>query len=250
MYPQLTARSVEPTESDLDAERRRRLRDLALAYRVSAALRWGDLADGHISARDPEQTDSFWLLRYGVGFESATVADMVLVRPDGSVDGGADINRAAYNIHHPIHVARPDAVSAVHHHTQFGTPFSAQGRLLEMITQEATFFFENHALFDDEEVQVRSTEGGCRIAAALGDTCAVILLSHGLLTVGASVAEATARFVTMERVAEAMIKSPNARPISADAARLARDDMSGPGAWWHMFQYLLRRHVPDPTVVD
>ena len=46
--------------------RARRKRDCALGYRLFAAQKWGDLGDGHISARDPERTDCFWMLRYGV----------------------------------------------------------------------------------------------------------------------------------------------------------------------------------------
>ena len=53
--------------------RARRQRDCALGYRLLAAQRWGDLGDGHISARDPERTDCFWMLRYGVSYHAAKV---------------------------------------------------------------------------------------------------------------------------------------------------------------------------------
>ncbi len=92
--------------------RLRRKREVALGYRILAAQRWGDLGDGHISARDPEHTDCFWLLRYGVSYHAARVADLVLVGPDGKlVEGEGPINVAAFYIHHPILMARPDAVS-------------------------------------------------------------------------------------------------------------------------------------------
>ena len=60
------AGSNEPFEPLPAAERDRQLRDLALGYRLFAALRWGDLGDGHISSRDPERRDHMWLLRDGV----------------------------------------------------------------------------------------------------------------------------------------------------------------------------------------
>ncbi|MGH0033151.1 MAG: class II aldolase/adducin family protein, partial [Myxococcota bacterium] len=203
-------------------ERAKRKQQVALGYRVLAAMRWGDLGDGHISARDPERTDCFWLLRYGVSYHEATVSDLVLVGPDGGlVEGEGAINVAAYYIHHPILEARPDAVSAVHVHTGWGTPFSAEVRPILPISQESCIFFEDHALFDDEEVQVQSTEGGKRIAVALGSQGAVILRNHGLLTVAARVDEAVGRFVHMERVAEVHMKARNAKPISDAAARWA-----------------------------
>ena len=37
-------------EADVDAERLRRKRELALGYRIFGAMRWGQLGDGHISA--------------------------------------------------------------------------------------------------------------------------------------------------------------------------------------------------------
>ena len=80
-----------------------RLRELALGYRLFAALRWGDLGDGHISARDPENLDCFWLLRRDALFHEASVSDLVLVGPDGRLlSGEGDINVTAYHIHHPL----------------------------------------------------------------------------------------------------------------------------------------------------
>jgi len=229
-YPVLRRGEAELCSPDPDVERLRRKRDTALGYRLLASHRWGDVGDGHISARDPERTDCFWLLKYGVSFDQATVRDLVLVGPDGTVvEGVGDINQAAHSIHHPVHAARADVVAATHTHTQWGTPFSAERRLIEPITQEACFFYEDQALFDDEEVQVLSTDGGHRIALALGDRRVVVLANHGHLCVGASVAESVAAFILYERVAEAALKAPAAKPISSVAARIARDDLVQPG---------------------
>jgi ribulose-5-phosphate 4-epimerase/fuculose-1-phosphate aldolase len=231
--------------------RARRKRDVALGYRIFAAQRWGDLGDGHISARDPERTDCFWLLRYGVSYHRARVADLILVGPEGNiVEGEGPINEAAYYIHQPILAARPDAVSAAHVHTGWGTPFSAELRPIEPITQEACIFFEDHAIFDDEEVQVQSVEAGARIARALGSNRAVILRNHGLLTVGDGVSEAVGSFVIMERVAEAHMKAGDAKAISAEAARFAKADLIKYGAGRVGFRALIDRHIGDPSIVE
>lgn len=241
---------MSPETRSPEEVRAARQRDVALGYRILAAQRWGDLGDGHISARDPEREDCFWLLRYGVSYHAARVSDLVLVGPDGGlVEGHGPINRAAYYIHHPILVARPDAVSAVHVHTGWGTPFSAEVRPIEPISQESCIFFEDHALFDDEEVQVQSVEGGKRIAVALGKCRAVILRNHGLLTVGERVDEAVGSFVQMERVAEVQMKARLARPISPEAARYARTDLTRYGAGRVAFWSLVARYIGDPDVV-
>ena len=235
----------------VDGIRKDRKRQVALGYRLLAAQRWGDLGDGHISARDPERTDCFWMLRYGVSYHEAKVGDLVLVGPDGKlVEGEGIINVAGYYIHYPILAARPDVVSATHVHTGWGTPFSAEVRPIESITQESCIFFQDHAIFDNEEVQVQSTEGGEQIAVALANNRAVILRNHGLLTVGSRVDESVGTFVMMERVAEAHMKARNAKPISDEAAEYAKKDLIRYGAGRPGFWAMVSRHIGDPNIVD
>jgi ribulose-5-phosphate 4-epimerase/fuculose-1-phosphate aldolase len=235
---------------EFEAERTKRKREVALGYRIFSSLRWGDLGDGHITARDPELPDHMWLLRFPCGFERATVHDLVLVRPDGSTTDGTEINMTAYNIHHPIHEARPDVIGVAHTHTPFGTPFSATGRPLEAITQEACTFHDRWAFFDDEEVQILNRNGGERIADALGDKQVGILRSHGLISTGDSVGETIAAFVTLERVTEALIKAPDAKPISDASAAVTRDDLVNYRSLELAFDFLVSRHIGDPSVVD
>jgi len=243
-----TAPSIDT--ADIQQVRAKRLRDVALGYRLLAANRWGDAGDGHISARDPERTDCFWTARYGVSYHRMTVADLILVGPDGSlVEGEGPLNDAAYYIHYPILRTREDAVSACHVHTGWGSPFSAECRPVLPITQEACLFFEDHAFFDDEEVQVQSVAAGQRIADALGSNSAVILRSHGLLTVGTGVPEAVGGFIQLERVCEAHMKARDARPISAEAARFAKQDLLRLNAHRGAFFSMVDRHVGDRTVV-
>lgn len=236
--------AAEPVIADPGELRVHRKRRLALAYRVFGAMGWGSLGDGHISARDPERLDCFWLGRYGVPFRFMTTDDLVLVRPDGTLEGGGHINEAAYFIHAPLHEARPDVVAAAHCHTPYGTPFSAMLTKLTAISQEACAFFEDHEIFDDEEVNIASTEGGKRIAAAIGDARAAILRNHGLLTVGASVDAAVGYFLMMERSAEVQVKARDAKAIGAPAARKVHD-MFDEAAAWQVFQWAQRTYVPD-----
>jgi len=248
---------VEPygTQRSIEDERAHRKRVCAIGYRIFGAMRWGQLGDGHISARDPERTDHFWLLDWGVPFHAATVDALVLVGPDGSVKNDAGeatgaVNTAGYNIHSPLLAARPDVVSAAHTHTQFGTPWSATVRPFRAISQESCAFVFDQAMFDDEEVEVLSHDGGKRIAASLGDHKFVILRNHGLLTVGATVESAIGWFVTAERVAEVHVKAVDAVPISDAAARVAATTLEPDEVGWRLYQWLQRSLVPDPTVVD
>lgn len=251
-HPYYDAKSRPPTFATVEEERAHRKRMCALGYRIFGNLGFGQTGDGHISARDPERTDHFWLLRYGVPFKHATVDELVLVAPDGSLaEGTGGINTAAYNIHHPVHEARPDVVSAVHCHSHYGTPFAAQARLFEPLSQESCMFVFDQAIFDDEELNVVSPVGGERIAKAIGPNRLCILRNHGLLTAADSVESAVARFVLAERVAEVHIKAGAlGRPISEAGAKEVAISYEAANVSWHAFQYLVRDVVPDPTVVD
>jgi ribulose-5-phosphate 4-epimerase/fuculose-1-phosphate aldolase len=240
--------AYEPELNDPEALRAHRKRRLALAYRIFGAMGWGSLGDGHVSARDPERPECFWLGRYGVPFRYMTTDDLVLVRPDGSVEGSGHVNMAAYFIHHPVHEARPDVVAAAHCHTPYGTPFSASVRKLEPISQESCAFFDDHEMFDDDEVSIVSTDGGQRIAAALGGARAAILRNHGLLTVGTTVDSAIGYFLLMERCAEVQLKAVDAQPISAEMAKRVHDEFDETAAW-QAFQWAQRTYVPDTGVV-
>jgi ribulose-5-phosphate 4-epimerase/fuculose-1-phosphate aldolase len=239
---------VEPydTVRSIDVERAHRKRMCAIGYRILAAHRWGQLGDGHVSARDPELTDHFWLLDWSVPFGEATVDRLVLVGPN---DGIESVNTAGYNIHAPILAARPDAVSAAHTHTQFGTPWSANVEPFRAISQESCAFVFDQAMFDDEEVEVLTVDGGKRIAAALGESKLCILRNHGLLTVGQSVEAAVGWFVMAERVAEVHVKAPGGKAISDDAARIAASTLSPEPTGWRVFHWLQRNLVPDLGVV-
>jgi ribulose-5-phosphate 4-epimerase/fuculose-1-phosphate aldolase len=141
-------------------------------------------------------------------------------------------------------------VSASHTHTAFGTPWSANVEPFRALSQEACAFVFDQALFDDEEVEVLSIDGGKRIAAALGNRKFCILRNHGLLTVGRSVEESVGWFVMAERVAEVHVKAPHGRSISDEAAALAASTLAHDSVGWRMFQWLQRSLVPNPSVVD
>ncbi len=243
------------TDRTIELERAHRKRMCALGYRLFAAHRWGSLGDGHISARDPERTDHFWVLDWGIPFRSATMDNLVLVGPGGEThdrngQSTGGVNTAGYNIHWPVLSARPDAVSASHTHTQYGTPWSANVKPFQAISQESCAFVFDQSMFDDEEVEVLTVDGGHRIAAALGDTKLCILRNHGILTAGRSVEESVGWFIHAERVAEAHVKAPEARAISDGAARVAASTLALASAGEAAFHWAVRSFIEDPSVVE
>ena len=242
--------STPTPASDLEAERLTRKREAALGYRIMASWGWGADGSGHITARDPEHTDCFWLLAYGIPFDQATVNNLVLVNEQGEViQGNGEINPAAFYIHAPIHAHRPDVIGAIHAHTPYGTPYSALAEPLAMSSQEAAAFYQLQSVFHGEEVNVTDLATGQRIAEALGPGRLVVLANHGFLTVGSSVASAVGFYLNAESAAEVCIKAPLGREISPESAAKAHESVGPELHGWHVFQWLVRSRLSDPCAV-
>jgi hypothetical protein len=67
--------------------------------------------------------------------------------------------------------------------------------------------------------------------------------------VASRVDEAVGSFVALERVAEVHMKVRNPKPISPEAARYARDDLTSSAIGRVGFWNLVARHVEDPEIV-
>lgn len=228
--------------TELEQERLHRKQTLAAAFRLFSKFGFNEGLAGHITARDPERLDHFWVNPLGMHFGHIRVSDLILVNHEGEVvEGSRPVNRAAYAIHSQVHAARPDVVAAAHAHSLYGKTWSALGRLLDPITQDACAFYDDHALFDDYTGVVLDTEEGKRIAHALGDNKAAILTNHGLLTVGETVDEAVWWFITMERTCQAQLLAMAAgggKPIDDETARSTGAYVGSHPSGWLSFQPL------------
>ena len=115
------------------------------------------------------------------------------------------MNAAAFAIHSEIHRARPDVIAIAHAHTRSGRAWSATGRLLEPLSQDASAFYERpRSLRRLLWGRVRHRRRR-RTRAALGDKKALLLQHHGLLTVGETVDEAAFWLHLLERCCEAQL---------------------------------------------
>ena len=226
-------------------ERRHRQERLAAAFRLFAEYGFDEGVAGHITARDPERLDCFWVNPFGMHFSRIRVSDLILVDHSGNVvEGHAEVNLAAFAIHSRIHAARPDVIAAAHAHSLFGKSWSSLGRRLDPITQDACAFYEDHSVFDDYTGLVEETSEGDRIARALGLKKASILRNHGLLTVGHSVDEAAWWFITMDRSCQAQLLAEAACQPQRIPHETAKNTYALVGthlAGWFQFQPLWQR---------
>ncbi|MEM8605403.1 MAG: class II aldolase/adducin family protein [Cyanobacteria bacterium P01_H01_bin.121] len=229
-----------PTFTHIEAERQHRKQRLAAALRIFARFGFSEGIAGHITARDPEWSDRFWVNPFGMYFGHIRASDLILVNKAGEViQGNKPVNAAAFAIHSQVHEARPDVVAAAHSHSTYGKAWSCLGRLLDPLTQDACAFYNDHSLFDDYTGVVLKPSEGRRIAEALGNHKAVILRNHGLLTVGQSVDETALWFIKMERSCQAQLLAEAAgQPIliDPDQAALAQTQVGNHHSGWFGFQ--------------
>jgi len=246
--------------TDVAAERRHRQERLAGAFRLFARFGFSQGLAGHITARDPELPDHFWVNPLGVHFSQIKVSDLLLVNARGETAiGTRPLNKAAFAIHAAIHEAHPHIVAAAHTHSTYGKAWSTLGRLLDPLTQDACVFYEDHALFDDFTGMVVDTSEGARIAEALakpdGTTHkGAILKNHGILSAGPTVEAAAWWYIALDNAAHTQWLAEAAgtpQPIDHATARHTHGQIGGPEGALHAFDSLFARVVADePDLLD
>jgi ribulose-5-phosphate 4-epimerase/fuculose-1-phosphate aldolase len=241
-----------PTFATAAEERLHRKQRLAASFRLFSHFGFDEGVAGHITARDPERLDHFWVNPFGMHFGQIRASDLILVNHRGEVvEGKQPVNVAAFAIHSQVHAARPDVVAAAHAHSVYGKAWSSLGHLLDPLTQDSCAFYGDHGLLADFTGVVYKTSEGERIAEALGNCKAVILRNHGLLTVGRTVDEAAWWFITMDRSCQAQLLAEAAgAPVKIDPAQAeaTRKLIGTPEAGWFQFQPLctrITREQPD-----
>ena len=252
--PQLTMPLPEAFAT-VEEERMHRKVQLAAAFRMFSKAGLDEGVAGHVTARDPEFPDSYWVNPFGMHFSLIKQSDLVRVNHAGEVvEGDRAVNGAAVAIHCAVHASRPDVVAAAHAHGPYGKTLSSLPMGIEPLTQDACAFYDDVGVFDDYTGVVLDPEEGKRIGVALGSHKAVILRNHGMLTVGETVQSAAWWFLTLERTAQSQLMAYAAgtpTKISHENALVTRGTIGGEFAGWFQFQPIWQRISKDnPDIWD
>jgi ribulose-5-phosphate 4-epimerase/fuculose-1-phosphate aldolase len=245
-----------PVFATVEEERLHRKQQLAGAFRVFGRLGFGEGVAGHITARDPEHPDMFWVNPFGMSFRHIRVSDLLLVDHTGRVvEGNRPVNRAGFVIHSAVHEARPDVVAAAHAHSVYGKAWSALGRPLDPITQDACALYENHTVVTEGGGAVVVDQEAARgLAKGLGDNSMCFHRNHGIFTVGHTVAEAAWWFITTERNCQAQLLAEAAGTphlVDPENARFTREQTGSHYSGWFAFQPLWDEIVrTDPDLFE
>jgi ribulose-5-phosphate 4-epimerase/fuculose-1-phosphate aldolase len=193
-------------------------RDLVKANRILANEGIVD-AYGHISVRNPENRDTYFLSRSrSPGL--VTMDDLIEFNLDNTPFKPTD---TPLYVERPIHgmtfQARPDVQSVIHHHSPEVLPFAVTGSEMRPAIHNARRLGGTVPVWDitdkfgDTDFLVTTNDQGSDLSAALGGSRAVIMRAHGATVAGETIATAVHTALAMKRNAIAILDGLKLGPI-------------------------------------
>src|SRR5579883_1742506 len=174
--------------------------DLACAYRLFDHFGWHSLIYNHITLRLPGTDRHFLINPFGLMYREVTASNLLKVDIDGNklVPSPWEVWEAGYVVHSSVHRTREDVTCVMHTHTTAGVAISCQADGLIPLDLTSMLFTNRIAYHDFEGITTNRDE--CeRIARDLGDKKVMILRNHGLLTCGATIADAFQEMYQLEQ---------------------------------------------------
>ena len=184
-----------------------------------------------------------------LGFEEVGLDDVILVTPAGQVAHGEGHRHAEYPIHTEVVAARPDVRAVVHTHAVHAVAFGSLGVPLRPLSHEGTLFTPpDIARFTRTGDLILTPDLGREVAAELADRNAVLLVNHGIVTVGPDVPTAVVTALLLERACRTQLLAMAAGDVSRwsddEEARAKREHCYSPAQLAQAWDYLARR-VPS-----
>lgn len=163
---------------------------LAACYRAFVHYGWTDSIFTHLSARVPGEPHHYLINPYGLLFHEVCASNLIKVDFDGKVVAGDfPYNEAGHAIHTAVLRARADVNVVLHSHTRAGMAVSCLACGLLPLTQQANEL-RDLLVYHPYGVATGNDDECARLGRDIAGKRVMIMHNHGLLTVGADVAEA------------------------------------------------------------
>lgn len=202
-YPSLKGR-VSDEEWDVRVQ-------TAALFRLIPLLGWDDLSMQLVSARIGEH---FLVGPSALLFEEVTASSLVKITLDGEIVGDTPFSIIASTWYpmRGVHEARPDANFVIHSHDDYIAAVACNTEGLLPISQPAAFAMADGLAYHDYEGVETYAERIPGLQRALGATNhAVLLRSHGLLTLGYLARQAFLRHYNLRKACRIQILAGGAR---------------------------------------
>lgn len=232
--------------------------DLVFALRGGVIHGFHEGVDNHFSVALPD--GRLLINSYGKLWSEMTPDDILEVADDGTVlSGHGHWDQAAFTIHRAVHQARPDVVAVFHTHQPWATAVANTAEGLDTRLVQSSMLFHGKVAYVDYAGIARSETEGDQLQSAIKDdgSIAVLMRNHGVMTVGANVAEAWYRLYFLDRASQAQVLSHS---MGRELVRVTDEVAEATAAQWHgaeagssaMLFAALRREVvrEDPSAAD
>lgn len=182
-------------------------RELAAAFRWAARLNLHEATANHFSAAVSNDGASFLLNPRGRHFSQVRASELVLLEADSTRDEHPEADPTAWYLHSHLHRHVPRARCVLHTHMPYTTALACLADFeFLMLDQNACRFHERIAYDRNYAGMALDDSEGLRVSSLLGDTKSVLFLgNHGVLVVGASVAEAFDELYYLEKAAQLQV---------------------------------------------
>lgn len=185
--------------------------DLAATFQWAARLDMHEGVANHFSLAVNEDGTQFLINPNQVHFSNIRASDLLMLDAnDPDVLAGPNApDPTAWGLHASIHRQCPHAQCVMHTHSIWATVLACldDSTLLPIDQNTATFY--NRYIVDDAFGGLAFEEEGIRCARMLSDPAKKVMVmgNHGVLVVGASVADTFNRLYYFERAAETYIRA-------------------------------------------
>jgi ribulose-5-phosphate 4-epimerase/fuculose-1-phosphate aldolase len=179
---------------------------LAAAHRLAVLHELEEGIDNHFTVTVPGRDDRYLILPFGLHWSEARASDMIVFDESGAtLEGAGEVEISAQCIHAPIHrITGARVVLHTHQTWALALNMLKENRLLP--ASQTAAFFHGHVAYDDTYSGTADTlEEGERLARVIGDRQVLFMKNHGVLVVGATVAQAYKRLYRLERVCRAQV---------------------------------------------
>jgi L-fuculose-phosphate aldolase len=153
---------------------------------------------GNVSALAAEE-GTFWITPSRMYKGGLTEADLVRIRPDGTVLEGSRQPSVEFQMHWASYQARSGTAGAVHTHSPIATAFGICNQTFPPINTDAIFLRDTVTV---PWYMPGSKELADAVGEALLKSRGCILQNHGLMTVGKSLRDAATRAMMIEETAK------------------------------------------------
>ena len=229
--------------------------DLAAVIRMAARLGMHEGVCNHFSIMLPGRRDRFLINPKRKHWSMMRASDLLVIDDEGNVlEGEGRPSRSGFCIHTRIHRAHPGADVVLHTHMPYATTLTAleEGRLLP-VHQNSLRFLDECAYDDHFNGLAMETEEGDRMAQVMGDKRVLFLGNHGVIVVGATVADTFDDLYYLERACQVQVMAMwTGRPLAVISDNMARATAAqfedrGDGARLHLaaIKEILDREEPD-----